>query len=72
MTSFAQDIRGLFRDKDVDGMISAFDLSDYEDVKEHAEAIYQSVANGSMPPDGSWPREQVTLFKQWMDEGMLA
>lgn len=53
-------------------MISAFDLSDYEDVKEHAEAIYQSVANGSMPPDGSWPREQVTLFKQWMDEGMLA
>jgi len=23
-----------------------------------------------MPCDGAWPKEQIDLFKQWMDEGM--
>ena len=24
----------------------------------------------TMPCDGAWPREQVTLFKRWTDEGL--
>lgn len=70
MISFAKDIQPLFRDKDVEAMSAAFDLSDYGDVKDNAPAIYKTVANGSMPCDGPWPQETVALFKRWMDEGM--
>ncbi len=51
-------------------MSYAFDLSSYDGVKEHAEAIYQRLANGSMPCDGAWPPEKIEKFKQWKDEGM--
>ncbi|MFY9671148.1 MAG: hypothetical protein WAK83_17905 [Trebonia sp.] len=34
--SFARDIRPLFREKDRDSMMRAFDLFDYADVVEHA------------------------------------
>ena len=67
--SFAQDIQPLFRDTDVDEMSFAFDLSDYEDVKAHAEAIYARLEEGSMPCDGAWPEDQVELFRRWIDEG---
>jgi hypothetical protein len=66
---FAQDIRPLFRDSDVDEMSFAFDLSDYEDVKAHAEAIYARLEEGSMPCDGAWPDERVALFRRRIDEG---
>lgn len=69
MPSFARDIRPLFRDSDVDEMSFAFDLSDYEDVKTNADAIYERLSNGSMPCDGAWPDDQVALFRQWIDEG---
>jgi hypothetical protein len=70
--SFAQDIRPMFRDEDVQEMtgIANFDLSKYEDVRAHAADIYERVADGSMPCDGGWSKEQVAKFKQWMDEGM--
>ena len=70
--SFAQDIRPMFRDEDVQEMtgIANFDLSKYEDVRAHAADIYDRVADGSMPCDGGWSKEQVAKFKQWMDEGM--
>ena len=70
--SFAQDIRPLFRDEDIQEMkgIANFDLSKYEDVRSHAADIYERVADGSMPCDGGWSKEQVAKFKQWMDEGM--
>jgi len=71
--SFATDIRPLFRDSpDVEAMKSfGMDLSLYDDVKQHAEAIYARLEDGSMPCDDAWPKEQVAKFKQWMDEGML-
>jgi hypothetical protein len=71
--SFATDIRPLFRDSpDVEAMKSfGMDLSLYEDVKQHAGAIYARLEDGSMPCDDAWPKEQVAKFKQWMDEGML-
>jgi len=71
--SYAADIRPLFRDEpDVEAMKSfGLDLSSYDDVKKHADAIYERLADGSMPCDGEWPKEQVAKFKQWMDDGMM-
>ena len=70
--SFAADIRLLFRDSpDVEAMKSfGLDLSSYDDVKKHAEAIYSRLEDGSMPCDEPWPKEQIAKFKQWMDDGM--
>jgi hypothetical protein len=72
MTSFAQDIRPLFRDKDVDEMRFAFDLSQYDDVKDNAAGIAERLENGSMPCDEPWPDNRVELFKQWVSEGYPA
>lgn len=69
MVSFTQDIRPLFRDKDVQSMRAAFDLSRYEDVRDHADAIYDRLASGAMPCDGVWPRDRLGLLRQWIDEG---
>jgi hypothetical protein len=68
--SFERDVRPLFRDKDIESMSRAFDLSSYEDVREHAEAIHARLAEGSMPCDGPWPAEDVERFGQWMDAGL--
>jgi hypothetical protein len=71
--SFAKDVRPLFRDTDVETMKDfGLDLSSYEQVKEKATAIYGTLEDGSMPCDGSWPKDHVALFKRWMDEGMAA
>jgi hypothetical protein len=68
--SFERDIRPLFRDKDVESMSRAFDLSSYEDVREHAEAIHARLEEGSMPCDGAWPAADVERFGQWMEAGL--
>ena len=70
--SFAQDIRPLFRETDVEEMmdVAGFDLSRYEDVRDRAQDIYERLDEGSMPCDGAWPADQVAKFKQWMDDGM--
>jgi hypothetical protein len=72
MSSFATDIRPLFRDSDVKEMSFAFDLSSYDDVREHAEDIHQRLADGTMPCDKPWPPENVERFRAWMDEGSPA
>jgi hypothetical protein len=69
---FERDIRPLFRDKDVQSMSSAFDLSSYEDVRANADKILATVADGSMPCDGPWPAERVELFRGWVDAGCPA
>lgn len=69
MPSFAKDICPLFRERDVQSMQFAFDLSSYEDVKASAEGIYERLNDGSMPCDGAWPQDRVALFRQWIDEG---
>jgi hypothetical protein len=70
--SFAEDIRPLFREKDVKEMKDNgnFDLSVYEDVKEWAQSISAWLADGSMPCDGAWSQDKLDKFKQWMDQGM--
>ena len=68
--SFANDIRPLFRESDVETMKNfGLDLSSYEEVRARASEIYARLADGSMPCDEPWPPERLALFKRWMDEG---
>jgi hypothetical protein len=69
--SFEQDIKPLFRTVDQESMAWAFDLSSYDEVKDNAAAILERLREGSMPCDGEWPEEQVELFEQWTETGML-
>jgi hypothetical protein len=70
--SFERDIRPLFRDKDRDSMMAAFDLFDYVDVAENADAIAGSLRSGQMPCDGAWPDADVDKLQQWIDAGKPA
>jgi hypothetical protein len=70
--SFERDIKPLFRTKDRDSMQAAFDLFDYADVVEHADAIVGALRGGQMPCDGAWPDSQVEKLQQWVDTGMPA
>jgi hypothetical protein len=76
-TSFRDDILPLFTERDIRAMSKAFNLSNYDDVKAHAAAIYdriRGVGGAVMPPppprgDGPWPQERIDLFGRWMEEG---
>jgi len=70
--SFARDIKPLFRAKDRDSMKFAFDLFEYADVSEHADAILGMLRSGKMPCDGPWPPAQVDEFQQWIGAGKPA
>jgi hypothetical protein len=73
--SFATDIRPLFRSEDIDCMRSmGVDLDDpaWMSVAANAQSVYSTLADGSMPPDDPWPKDRVSLFKQWMDAGYPA
>jgi CDGSH-type Zn-finger protein/truncated hemoglobin YjbI len=63
--SFAAHIKPLFRKKDRDSMSFALDLWSYEDVKAAAGDILERLTNGTMPCDGSWPKERVEVFSRW-------
>jgi hypothetical protein len=66
---FERDIRPLFRDEDVKAMSFALNLASYDAVRDNAEAIYEKLADGSMPCDGAWPADQVQRFRAWIDAG---
>jgi hypothetical protein len=70
--SFERDIKPLFRDIDRDAMESSFDLWDYDDVRDNADAILTAVEGGGMPCDGAWSPEQIEAFRTWVDAGMPA
>ena len=70
--SFERDIKPMFRQKDRDSMMQAFDLFDYDDVVENAGAIVGSLRSGQMPCDGAWPAGQVDTLQQWIDQGKPA
>jgi hypothetical protein len=71
-TSFAEDIKPLFRERDRDSMKWAFDLWSHDDVAANGGAILGRLRNGSMPCDGAWPEEQIELFQRWVDSGAPA
>lgn len=72
MPSFDTDIKPLFREHDRDEMDFAFDLWDYEDVKEHAQSILERIEDGTMPCDDPWPEERINVLRTWINEGMQA
>lgn len=67
--SFAQHIKPLFRRRDRQSMSFAFDLWSHADVSQHAEAILERLAGGTMPCDGPWPREKTDVFRRWVNAG---
>ena len=67
--SFERDVRPLFREKDRDSMLRAFDLWSHSDVQAHEAAILDRLGNGTMPCDGAWPPERVAVFQSWIDGG---
>ena len=69
---FERDIKPLFRTKDRDSMLRAFDLFAYSDVVQHADAILGSLRSGRMPCDGAWSAEQLDTLQQWIDTGKSA
>ena len=71
-TSFEQDIKPLFRERDRQSMDFAFDLWEYEDVRDDAQAILGRLTAGSMPCDGPWPEERIALFRRWLEAGTPA
>jgi CDGSH-type Zn-finger protein/truncated hemoglobin YjbI len=68
--TFAQHIKPLFRRMDRESMSFVFDLWSHSDVRTHAPEILKRLENGTMPCDGAWPREQIELFRRWIDSGM--
>ncbi len=68
--SYEEDIRPLFRDKDRARMEFAFDLWEYDDVKENARLILERLEEGDMPCDGPWPEDQLQMFKEWVEGGL--
>ena len=72
MTSYAVDIKPLFRERDRGAMTSHFDLWSYDDVAQNRDAIVAQLADGTMPCDGRWPADQVELFRRWIAEGAPA
>ena len=70
--SFERDIKPMFRQKDRDSMMQAFDLFDYDDVVENADAIVGALRSGQMPCDGAWAAGQVDTLQQWIDQGTPA
>jgi hypothetical protein len=69
---FERDIKPLFNEEDRLAMEGDFDLWEYEDVREHAEAILEEVSSGRMPCYGAWPKERVEIFRRWVEMGKRA
>lgn len=68
--TFAQHIKPLFRKMDRESMSFVFDLWSCGDVRTHAPEILRRLESGTMPCDGSWPKEKVEVFRRWIDSGM--
>jgi len=69
---FELHILPLFRAMDREHMSFAVDLSDYNNVVEHADQILERLEAADMPPadaGGPWPDEWVQLFRRWKDTG---
>ena len=68
--SYEAQIRPLFRERDRNSMLFAFDLWSFDDVTSQSGAIVGRLRSGTMPCDGGWPRAQVDAFQRWIDAGM--
>jgi hypothetical protein len=69
--SFERDIRPMFRERDRDSMLKAFDLWSHDDVVTHQDPIATQLTSGGMPCDGAWSSDRVAVFQRWIAEGSL-
>jgi hypothetical protein len=69
---FAQDVKPLFREEDRDAMEYAFNLWDYNDVRDQADNILERLEDGSMPCDAPWSNDRIELFRRWITAGTPA
>jgi hypothetical protein len=67
--TFDATIRPMFRAKDRDSMMEAFDLWSYDDVVAHRVAILHALDSGSMPCDEAWPAAAVAQLRTWIADG---
>jgi hypothetical protein len=67
--SFERHIKPMFRERDRTSMKFAFDLWSYEDVRLNADGILERLRNGSMPCDGAWPPDWISVFERWSQSG---
>ncbi len=67
--SFERDVCPMFRERDRDSMLKAFDLWSHSDVRTHQDAILERLRNGTMPCDGAWPADQIAVFQRWIAGG---
>ena len=65
-------VRDLFRERDREEMLYAFDLWSRDDVAEYAEPILERLEDGTMPCDDPWPEEKVQLLRRWFEAGCPA
>jgi hypothetical protein len=71
--TYAHDIRPLFRDRDIACMTPRrIKLGDptWMCVAANAQRVFDVLQAGVMPPDGKWPDDKLTIFKNWMDTGL--
>ncbi|HEY8008373.1 MAG TPA: hypothetical protein VIE66_16615 [Methylocella sp.] len=80
-TSFATDIRLLFRPTDIGCMAPRGVLLGSADwmcdpaasagFSDHGNArrVFAALSQGVMPPNGKWPQERLDRYQKWMDEG---
>jgi CDGSH-type Zn-finger protein/truncated hemoglobin YjbI len=62
---FDDHIRPLFRTMDRNSMLFGFDLWKEADVIAHRQQILLRLRAGTMPCDGAWPDQYVTVFERW-------
>jgi hypothetical protein len=66
---FDSDVKPLFRELDRTSMLRHFDLWSRDDVVANGDAILGRLKAGTMPCDGAWPAQRVSLFEQWLAQG---
>jgi hypothetical protein len=67
--SFEAHVKPLFRSRDRQSMLFAFDLWSAADVQAHAADILGRLRDGTMPCDGAWPPEQTDVLQRWASSG---
>ena len=71
--SFEKDLAPLFR-QFRGSMMWRIDLTKYEDMKANASTIWTQISTNQMPPPPypQFTKQQLAMFKSWMDEGCPA
>jgi twitching motility protein PilT len=70
--SFEGDIKPMFSEDQRIQLKWAFDLWDYDNVKENISDILKRIESGDVPFEDGWPKERLNILRSWMREGLMA